>query len=369
MSSTNNASDESNSAGNPSSSSGFPEISLAPNARIHYRGEDDDVDGDHRDAVAAVDASMNYCASRVTRVRARRDLGGTDSGLEGASWEPTTLLVENARARDADATPTLGREGFELVRPAAPELDDLDPNNFDDVVDRYYPLCERLLRERTRATVVRAFDHNVRVDGSAPDERRGTTVLQRPVGVVHNDYTHVSAPRRLEQLARPPKANDAMRNRLSLSSLLDPDLVERALRGEQRFAFVNVWRNVQSGGGPVRRSPLACVDAATMTEEELLTFEIVYADRTGENYFSRPTPRHQWSYFPEMLPTEALLLKQWDSRGTLALRKDTKGDNEHFLSTFSLHSAFEDPSSTSDAPPRESIEVRCVLIWDPENEQ
>ncbi len=30
--------------------------------------------------------------------------------------------------------------------------------------------------------------------------------------------------------------------------------------------------------------------------------------------------------------------------------------------TFALHTAFEDPSTPPDAPPRESIEVRCVVI-------
>jgi len=33
------------------------------------------------------------------------------------------------------------------------------------------------------------------------------------------------------------------------------------------------------------------------------------------------------------------------------------------VSTFVLHSAFKDPSSKPDAPDRESIEVRCIVVW------
>lgn len=55
-----------------------------------------------------------------------------------------------------------------------------------------------------------AFDHNVRPRGL---KRGGVTIdggnaVQGPAGTVHNDYSVTSAPRRLEQLAAPPKQND-----------------------------------------------------------------------------------------------------------------------------------------------------------------
>lgn len=57
---------------------------------------------------------------------------------------------------------------------------------------------------------------------------------------------------------------------------------------------------------------------------------------------------------------EALLLKQWDSCGDFAQGKAI----DSALSTMTVHSAFMDPTPQQDAAPRESVEVRCVVIWD-----
>jgi len=57
-----------------------------------------------------------------------------------------------------------------------------------------------------------------------------------------------------------------------------------------------------------------------------------------------------------MAHDEAILLKQWDSHG---------GTDEN-ISTFAIHSAFLDPTITTqkeDLPPRQSIEVRLIVIY------
>lgn len=69
-----------------------------------------------------------------------------------------------------------------------------------------------------------------------------------------------------------------------------------------------------------------------------------------------------------MEPSEAMLIKQWDSAGDLASkgRESTRGSGAGVggsVSTFALHAAFADPSSPEGAPPRESIEVRCVVLY------
>ena len=75
------------------------------------------------------------------------------------------------------------------------------------------------------------------------------------------------------------------------------------------------------------------------------------------NYFAKHAARHAWYYFPRMTRDECLLIKQWDSHGALADGGDTR------RSTFALHSAFKDPSAPEAAAERESIEVRCVLVF------
>eukprot|EP00966_Prymnesium_polylepis_P220952 5110838-Prymnesium_polylepis.2 len=61
-----------------------------------------------------------------------------------------------------------------------------------------------------------------------------------------------------------------------------------------------------------------------------------------------------------MTPEEVMLIKQWDSHGSLARgRKDAGG----VRATFALHSAFAEPTSLPVARDRESIEVRLVLVY------
>ena len=52
-----------------------------------------------------------------------------------------------------------------------------------------------------------------------------------------------------------------------------------------------------------------------------------------------------------MTPTEALIFKVFDSIHDGRAR-------------FTAHTAFEDPSTPADAPPRESIEMRLLVFFD-----
>lgn len=314
-------------------------------------------------------ASFNYLEGgtmpslyRNGRLRLQRDPDGNDSQMVGVNLDGIDNTVCNGRD---GRSPTLARNGFELLaRPLAGE-----PLNFFDhqqVVDRYYPHCASLVAEHCGAEAVFAFDHNVR---SAPDKQQqariaGGQQVQQPIQMVHGDYTLTSAPERMQQLARAPGRNDTWRSMLaSGETLISQELLMRAKRKDGRFAFINVWRNIANT--PVRKHPLALCDAQTVSPEDLAVFELHYQDRIGENYFARHAERHAWFYFPEMLRDEALLIKQWDSAGALARSKGELADNAdpEAPCTFSFHSAFEDPASQPDAPERQSIEVRCVVIY------
>ncbi|CAE7909081.1 unnamed protein product, partial [Symbiodinium necroappetens] len=64
----------------------------------------------------------------------------------------------------------------------------------------------------------------------------------------------------------------------------------------KRWLFVNVWRNIADT--PVESFPLAACDAQSTALDDLIVFEIRYADRTGENYFARYSQQQRWFYFP-----------------------------------------------------------------------
>lgn len=309
---------------------------------------------------------MNYVTPDTQLVSTHRDLAGSDGNLEGATFDPCVVKVHNARmVLDKQ---DLHRHGFQLI---SSPISNLEINFYDqhDVVKHYYPHCEALVRSMMMEScaasvqVVKAFDHNVRSSIGAGErllQNGGGATVQNPAGLVHGDYTRVSAPRRLQQLGEPTsrRANDVRRSDGD-STNLDTSAVQEALRGKRRYAFINVWRNI-ARDAPVQQLPLACIAANTMNEKDLRTFQIHYMDRVGENYFCCHSSRHEWFYYPDLKMDEALLLKQWDSEGDLAKGREV----DSALSTMTVHSAFLDPTSPPDAAPRESIEVRCVVLWD-----
>lgn len=312
-------------------------------------------------------AAFNYLAATVEpslyrngRVLIRRDRDGSDSDAQGLVKERVSVSVDDARA----SAFTLARNGFERrVRPLHdPKLDFMQQA---PVVQRYYAECAELVREITGTPHVFAFDHNVRSAQGKKSRVRidGGQEVQPPAHIVHGDYTLTSAPQRLRDLAAPPSVNDTLRPFLAPgASLIPPALIERVVAGPGRFAIINVWRNIAESAVAVH--PLALCDAQTVHPEDLVVFEIHYADRVGENYFARYAPRHRWYFYPALTRDEVILIKQWDSAGPLARSQGRQADasSGEDPCTFSFHSAFEDSTAPADAPDRWSIEVRCAVI-------
>lgn len=309
--------------------------------------------------------SVEHSLYRYGKVLTRRDRDGSDAAWEGVDLEARQVPVHDARALTGTQARTLEHHGFE-VRPLPLLSPDIDFFDHEQVVRAYYPQCEAAVREATGAAVVAAFDHNVRSAQGKRSQRRiaGGQQVQGPAHVVHGDYTLTSAPQRLRDLTYPPGSNDALRGLLAEGeALLDRDRVEQIL-AHGRYAIVNLWRNIMAE--PVATFPLALCDASSVRPEDLVVFEIHYADRTGENYFAKYAERHDWYFYPALTRDEGLLIKQWDSAGILARTQGRGGDGEQDSGpcTFSFHSAFEDMTTPSDAPDRWSIEVRCAVLYD-----
>eukprot|EP00038_Savillea_parva_P006903 m.166597 g.166597 ORF g.166597 m.166597 type:complete len:340 (+) comp12710_c0_seq1:105-1124(+) len=328
-------------------------------------------------------ASMNYCPPhaepslyRNGKMGIARDGEGTDSVLPHAispinqKFERATVKVAIDNARTLPSPMSLERNGFELrSRRSLP----INYYSWNDTVHKYYKECEAAVQEATGARWVYAFDHNLR---SRSHNRRaarqvGTETLgrqglvQTPIPFVHGDYTLRSAPERLQQLAKPPGHNDTLRELLGDRPLLPPHVLAAATAPGARWGIINVWRNISDK--PVQAYPLACTDGKTVRRDELCTYEIHYSDRIGENYLAKHNPRHKWYYYPHMTRDEILLLKQWDTEGTLAQSGGDLSDYDgspDSACTFSFHSAVDQPPAPG-APDRESIEVRCLVVWNP----
>lgn len=311
-----------------------------------------------------LDGSVQPSLYRNGAVYTTRDADGCDSGTVGMTLEAVELSVSNARALRAEARPTCDANGFELLD-APIEDERIDFFDHEQIVRRYYGQCTALVMQHTGGRAY-AFDHNIRSATGQRSQKRitGGQPVQKPIHLVHGDYTLTSAPARLRDLTRPPSGNDTFLSVLpSGGSLIDAADAKRALSGG-RFAMINVWRSIADA--PVAVHPLALCDGRSVEPSDLVVFEIHYQDRIGENYFARHSPAHRWYYYPKMTREEALLIKQWDSAGTLARSEGASSDGSAVDApcTFSFHSAFDDPASPPDAPDRWSIEVRCMVLYD-----
>jgi hypothetical protein len=234
-------------------------------------------------------------------------------------YDAHAVTIRNGR--DLADGSALDVEGFALIH-APSAMRDFS----DDAAIRaaYYPEAASLVARATGASRVIVFDHNVR---NAARAASGESGIRAPVPRTHNDFTARSGPERA-------------RRELELRGLDAGSLLIR------RFAIVNLWRPI---GRPVWKSPLALADARTIDAADVVAADLVYKDRTGETYALRHNPRQLWYYFPVMSPAEAILIKSWESSPQAA--------------RFSPHGAFEDPTSPPDAPERESIEVRALVIY------
>jgi hypothetical protein len=223
--------------------------------------------------------------------------------------------------RRPDNTPSLDVEGFELLRSDTAVTDLYD----DDAIDTVYAEeIKALLSERFGASAVHIFDVTRRADSDTGAPNRDG--LRGPAGRVHVDYTVKSGPQRSRDV-------------------LGDEEAQRLFDADAHIVQVNVWRPIS---GPVKRSPLALADASSVKPDELIATDQIFPDRVGEIYNVAHADTQRWYYAPDMTRDEVLLIKGWDSIDDGRAR-------------FSPHSAFLLANSDT-APPRESIEVRTLVI-------
>ena len=265
-----------------------------------------------------VQAELNYLAP--TDGKPRTYALDPPPGQPKSTALPEAHQVPIFDGRAVAGSFSLDRDGFALVRhPTAVR----DFYNDKEVRDVYYPAVEAFLRATLRADRVFIFDHTVRRRVEGADDIRGAGPRQ-PATRVHVDQTELSGANRVREHL--------------------PAEAEELLKG--RVQVINLWRPIR---GPVRDTPLALCDAASVAAGDLVASDLIYPNRSGETYSVKFNPDHRWFYFPEMTPEEALLLKCYDSA--------TDG-----RARFAPHTAFVDPTTPKDAPPRESIELRTLVF-------
>eukprot|EP00656_Telonema_subtile_P045945 TRINITY_DN5221_c0_g2_i1.p1 TRINITY_DN5221_c0_g2~~TRINITY_DN5221_c0_g2_i1.p1 ORF type:complete len:354 (+),score=92.56 TRINITY_DN5221_c0_g2_i1:75-1136(+) len=252
---------------------------------------------------------------------------------EEASASPSNTIrcpkrILNGRGR----AHSLQDHGFELRSLPFERLQGVDLYDPVQMHAHMYPLATQVLQGCfPQCSSVLVFDHILRNSARHQQEQRSehkTPLLATgPAFNVHGDYTVRSGFTRAQQLLAPHESEERIAQAL-----------------QQRFAFVNVWVPLAA----VQKDPLGLIEWGSQSPQDVNTVRFIYKHRQGEIYHALPSEQHRWVYYPAMQPGECLAFKVFDSSEEAA--------------RFSLHAAFKDPSAASDAPERQSVELRCMVL-------
>ena len=180
-----------------------------------------------------------------------------------------------------------------------------------------------IIKDAIGAANVVVFDHTFRTLNDAILETNNT---REPVKAVHNDYTDRSARQRLRDIVGDEEAEELLK---------------------KRFAIVQTWRPINH---PVFTEPFALADGSTIPSSGFVAMERRYSHRTAETYHISYDPNHVFYYLSEMTPEETYIFKVYDSDKMAGV-------------PFTGHTAFDDPTSSPHAKPRESVETRALAFF------
>lgn len=209
------------------------------------------------------------------------------------------------------------RNGFLLVNQPSAVSDFSDQSEVERV---YIPETIAMVQRLTGADKVVSFGLMIRTDDPAAGDGR------LPAFGAHVDYGDRTV-------------------RDFTYDLMPRDEADRRLAG--RYMLINVWRPLRT----VERAPFAVCDASTVRAEDLFESEVRggLGDANRRSLFGFNLayhPGHRWYYAPRMQPEEALAFKLYDSDASKV--------------QWTAHSAFADPNTRPDAPPRLSVELRTI---------
>lgn len=169
-----------------------------------------------------------------------------------------------------------------------------------------------------------------------------------PIEFVHSDYT---------EDYRVMVQNPDHAYAVFLTPLLaQHGLTQASLQNASRIAVIQFWRNI---GATSPDRPFALCDARTSPRESLgtlmvpeygglrLEFETFYANAPGDSV------SNAWYTYPDLQIDEVIAFRTYDS-----------AQEDAGLPFWTMHSAFQDPNVGTDAPKRESVEMRVLCIWD-----
>jgi hypothetical protein len=264
-------------------------------------------------------------APRQIRTIIRYVVKGEKSIFYPAEREKSVWPGEDHEVTLTDMRPlqqqmNIARNGFALVNHHTAVKDFFDPAEVERV---YFPEVIELAKRLNGAAHAVAFGPVPRSDD--PNAKQG----RLPAFGAHVDYGR----RTIEDMTRPLLGDQA------------------DYWFSKRVVLMNFWRPITT----VYRTPLALCDASTVSASDLHDSEVrggLDDSRRGSLYGFNLSynPAHRWYFVHQMRPDEMFAFKLYDSDASRP--------------QFTGHTAFTDPDTPANAPPRQSMEVRTVAFID-----
>ena len=253
---------------------------------------------------------------------------------DGFNHRPGARTMKNVQIKDGrnnDAL-ILDEAAFELVEcPTALATEDfykIQEGN-EELTKKYHDEVLKFVKEKLGCDKVLCFNSQVRNENKSNGKVIGGGVNRYATGGPHTDNTPVSSDILALQILEAKK--DATKYK--------------------RYTYMNLWRNISEE--PIHNHPLAMMDERSAVKpDDYIAKDFITEERSSVQWglSARHVDQHEWHYFPKMTKSEGILLKQVDSDFTKTGRT-------------CFHMAVADPNAPSDAPPRESIELRMLCYW------
>jgi len=149
-----------------------------------------------------------------------------------------------------------------------------------------------------------------------------------PAALVHCDYSYTGG---LE----------------TLQIHLRPDEYDDIITGRCRAKIINVWRPLQT----VQNTPLILCDRQSVRSDDILEVDQVSPEKVELSMSLKYHPSQKYYWLSRQSNEEILMFTSWDS-------VQDNGSASH-----TPHGAYVNESYVNPIDPRESVEVRLIVMW------
>jgi len=267
-----------------------------------------------------------------------------DNSWTGTRQRPSLVDLQDWRSQ-AD-TLSLEADGFVIDRIISGVMDYSDQEQLQDL---WLPAVKDMILRVTGGSWACLFAGPL-VRFSEKRAEAFSSAVSAPARAMHSDL-HGSFT--FDQFPKQPAAEMAVREIRSRIGDKEPT----------RWRIFNIWQVLSP---PPQDTGLALCKLSSVDEDDVIDGKgyFAYPDRTAEEIlavedaphqfdisFFRPNPRQQWGYFSDMLPGEALVFSTFDPQADSRKARVP-------------HGAVDIPSSSGHAVPRNSIEIRALVVFD-----